>query len=443
MFVDEAQITITAGIGGEGCASFRREKFIPKGGPDGGNGGQGGAVWFQAVENTHTLYDFRSQKNFAAEDGKPGRSGLCTGKNGQELILKVPVGTMIRNKETGEIMADLVRDGQKILLARGGRGGKGNAGFVSSIRQAPNFAELGDRGESYALELELKLVADVAIVGVPSVGKSTFISVVSNAKPKIAAYHFTTLVPNLGVAKVDDTNLVLVDVPGLIEGAADGKGLGHTFLKHIERSKYVIHLIGANAMDPLEDFRVIQAELKKFSPELAAKPFIPVFSQIDLVDDSSQEFLLEMFEAEFGRRPLVISSITGAGVKDLLRQVVRELPKASLKLEKSVVDTNVDSQDDEKNMTDVDLESAEVVEYFPGQKSDPRKIEFILEGEHWIVKNTRLEQMVRMTPHDNEGARERIYDVFKKWHIPVKLVDRGATVDQKIMIEGTEWDIRS
>jgi GTP-binding protein len=237
--------------------------------------------------------------------------------------------------------------------------------------------------------------------------------------------------------------LVLVDVPGLIEGAADGKGLGHTFLKHIERSKYVIHLIGANAMDPLEDFRVIQAELKKFSPELAAKPFIPVFSQIDLVDDSSQEFLLEMFEAEFGRRPLVISSITGAGVKDLLRQVVRELPKASLKLEKSVVDTNVDSQDDEKNMTDVDLESAEVVEYFPGQKSDPRKIEFILEGEHWIVKNTRLEQMVRMTPHDNEGARERIYDVFKKWHIPVKLVDRGATVDQKIMIEGTEWDIRS
>lgn len=436
MFVDEAQITITAGNGGDGCASFRREKFIPKGGPDGGNGGQGGKVWFEAIENTHTLYNFRSQKQFSADEGKAGKGGFCTGKNGQDLILKVPVGTVIRNRETNKIMFDLVKDGQKICLAEGGRGGKGNSGFVSSIRQAPNFAEIGDVGESFELDLELKLVADVAIVGLPSVGKSTLISVVSNAKPKIAAYHFTTLIPNLGVAKIDDTDLVLVDVPGLIAGAAEGKGLGHTFLKHIERSKYVIHLIGANALDPFEDFRVIQRELQNFSPELAAKPFIAVLAQIDLLDDESLKFLQDSFETEVGLRPLAISSVTGKGVKELLRTVVKQLPT-----KKKLVEDESDNID--LSHQEIKQEEDEVVEFFPGQRDDPRKIEFIEDGEHWIVKNKRLEQMVRMTPDDNEGAHERIYDVLKKWHIPVKLIDRGAKLSQRILIGGREWDIRN
>ncbi|MCL4168669.1 UNVERIFIED_CONTAM: hypothetical protein GTU68_008965, partial [Idotea baltica] len=325
MFVDEVKINVCAGSGGNGAVSFRREKYIPKGGPDGGNGGKGGDVVFQAVDNIHTLYDYRSAKDYKADNGKPGEKNNRFGKYAEKLVLKVPVGTVIKDVATGNIVADLKQKGQEIVVAKGGRGGKGNAGFVNSIRQAPNFAEKGDIGESFDLELELKLVADVAIVGYPSVGKSTFISVISNAKPKIAEYHFTTLVPNLGVAKIDDRDMVFVDVPGLIEGASDGKGLGHQFLRHIERARYVLVLLDVNSNTPLKDYEVIRKEMKNFSKSLDQKPFTVAFSKVDVTDGELEGFLQDEFEAEYKIRPHLVSAATHEGLDELLWHIASEV----------------------------------------------------------------------------------------------------------------------
>ena len=423
MFVDEAKISINAGKGGDGCVHFRREKFLPKGGPDGGNGGKGGNVWFETVNNIHTLSDFRHQKQFAAEDGRPGSKQLCTGRSGEDLVIRVPQGTIIREQNTGRVLADLAELGQKVLIAEGGVGGKGNAGFVNSVRQAPNFAEKGDLGQAFALELELKLVADVALVGYPSVGKSTFISVVSNAKPKVAEYHFTTLVPNLGVCEIDERELVFVDVPGLIEGASTGKGLGHQFLRHIERARMVLQLVDINSDTPLKDFEIIRTELETFSPELAAKPFVPVLCKMDLADEEFQHFMVEEFTAKFGIEPWLVSAATHQGIDDLLKHLIHELPEA-VEYEEAVA-------------TD------EAVEYRPGAgNGNDRKVKFTKTEHWWNLENERLQQIARQTDWANTEAQERVYDVLRKWGVTKQLEKAGAEPGDQLRIESQFLEFR-
>ena len=414
-----------AGKGGDGCVSYRREKYIPKGGPDGGDGGRGGDIIFKAIDNAHTLVDYRMQKTFSAENGNSGEKNNRTGRSGEDLILNVPIGTQIRSE--GRIIADLVQKGQEIILARGGIGGKGNAGFVSSIRQAPNFAELGDIGGSLDLEIELKLVADVALVGYPSVGKSTFISVVSNAKPKIADYPFTTLVPNLGVSRVNDREIMFVDIPGLIEGASEGKGLGHQFLRHIERARFVLHLIDANSDTPFADFEKIQTELKKFSQNLADKPWLPVFTKVDTTDEELETFLCDEFEKKFGIRPWLVSAVTHEGVQKLLQEIEKQVPPL----------------DEVAPLTEEEDDPA-FVEFKPGTnvEEDPRRVIIEKQENWWSISNPRIEQIVRQTNMDHDEARERVYDVLKKWNVTDELSRRGAIPGEQIQIGESLFEYR-
>ncbi len=415
MFIDEAKIEFTAGKGGDGAVHFRREKFIPKGGPDGGNGGRGGDVWFETVNNIHTLSDFRNKKEFKAEPGKPGGQKLQTGRSGEDLVIRVPQGTIIREQETGRVLADLTELNQKVKLAQGGIGGKGNAGFVNSVRQAPAFAEKGDIGEHFAVELELKLVADVALVGYPSVGKSTFISVVSNAKPKVAEYHFTTLVPNLGVCQFDERELVFVDVPGLIEGASEGKGLGHQFLRHIERARMVLQLVDVNSDTPLKDFEIIRKELESFSPELAAKPFVPVLCKIDTVDEALQNFVAQEFEAKFEVKPFLISAATHTGMDTLLKHLVHEIPE-------------------ERTYEIAEEDQNKAVEFRPGEHDDSRHVKIEKKENWWGLTNTRLLQIGRQTDWENAEGQERVYDVLRKWGIVKELEKMGAEPGDQLRI---------
>lgn len=432
MFVDEVAIRVHAGKGGNGCVSFRKEKYIPKGGPDGGNGGRGGNIIFEAVDNVHTLYDFRSHKDYKADDGQPGEKKDRSGKYGKDRVIRVPMGTQVRNQNTQEIIADLTKKNERITIAKGGNGGKGNAGFVSSIRQAPSFAEKGEPGESFELELELKLVADVAIVGYPSVGKSTFISVVSNAKPKIAEYHFTTLVPNLGVAKVNDRELVFVDVPGLIEGASEGKGLGHQFLRHIERAHHVLFLIDVNSNTPVQDLEILQKELKSFSPTLAKKNHTLAFSKVDVTDKELEEFLQKEFTSKGYQKPHLISAATHEGMKELLWDIEKAIP-VNESVQEMMYEYSQESDEDEE------------VIFLPGEASkagNPRKVEFI-KSNNWIeLKNDRLEQMVNKTPEDNEEARHRIYDVLRKWGVPRQLEREGLQMGELIKICDQFWEFK-
>ena len=290
MFVDIAKIKIKAGDGGDGAVSFRREKYVASGGPDGGDGGTGGSVYFQADDNLSTLADFRYKRKYNAPNGENGRGKRCAGRKGEDLIVRVPRGTLVKEAETGRILAD-ISDDEPQLVARGGRGGWGNSHFATPTRQTPRFAKPGTPGESFEVQLELKLLADVGLVGYPSVGKSTLISVVSEAKPAIAEYHFTTLTPVLGVVRLgENSSFVMADIPGLIEGAGEGIGLGHQFLRHVERCRLLVHIVdvsGSEGRDPLEDLAVIHRELEAFSPELAARPMIVAGNKCDLTDDET------------------------------------------------------------------------------------------------------------------------------------------------------------
>lgn len=285
MFVDEVVIHVRAGKGGDGIVHFRREKYVPRGGPDGGDGGRGGDVVLEVDNHVNTLMDYRHRKSFRAEDGKRGGGNNQTGASGENLVLKVPPGTMVYDEESGELLADLTPENRSTVICRGGRGGRGNARFKNSRNKTPRIAEKGEPPEEKTIRLELKLIADIGIVGVPNAGKSTLLSVVSNAKPKIAAYPFTTLAPNLGVVELDpDNRLVLADIPGLIEGAHQGDGLGHEFLKHIQRTKVLIHLLNGISPEPILDFAQINSELALFDPDLAEKPQIVVLNKMDLPD---------------------------------------------------------------------------------------------------------------------------------------------------------------
>ncbi|MCG8344757.1 MAG: GTPase ObgE [Chlorobiales bacterium] len=312
-FVDAAKIYVKAGNGGNGCMSFRREKFVPKGGPDGGDGGRGGHVYLKANGQLSTLLDFRYRKRYEAQRGAHGQGAKKNGKMGKDVVIPVPCGTVVRNAENGELLADLTQDGEEFLVARGGRGGKGNPHFASATHQAPRYAEPGGKGEGLEIELELKLIADVGLVGFPNAGKSTLISVISAAKPKIADYPFTTLVPNLGIVQYRNYNsFVMADIPGIIEGAAEGKGLGLQFLKHIERTKVLAVLVSAESDDIGAEYAMLLKEMKKFDLEMLGKPRVLLITKMDIVpeDFSCPEIANEV-------KVLKVSSITGQGLEEL------------------------------------------------------------------------------------------------------------------------------
>ncbi len=329
MFVDKARITVKAGDGGNGAVSFHREKYVASGGPDGGDGGNGGNVVFKADTNISTLIDFKYKKNYLAQPGEPGRSKRCFGKKGEDLVIRVPMGTLVRDANTGRLLADISTD-EPVIIAKGGRGGWGNTHFATPTRQIPKFAKPGLSGEKFDVELELKLLADVGLVGFPNVGKSTFISVISQAKPKIANYHFTTLTPVLGVVRVaDEKSFVVADIPGLIEGASEGIGLGHEFLRHVERCRLIVHIVdvsGCEGRDPKEDFVAINRELKNFNEELSNRPQIVVANKCDLATEEQIQEFKEFIEQQ-GYEFAQMSAATVTGTQNIVNIMAKELDK--------------------------------------------------------------------------------------------------------------------
>ena len=328
MFVDIAKIKVKSGDGGNGCVGFHREKYISHGGPDGGDGGKGGDIVLLADPDMRTLLDFRYRRSYEAERGQNGSGGLCTGKNGADLVIKVPPGTQVKLPDTGEVVADLFQPGDRVVLLKGGHGGRGNARFATPTRQAPNFAQPGVKTREYEIVLEMKAIADVGLVGFPNVGKSTLLSVVSAARPKIANYHFTTLQPNLGMVKMDDYSFAMADIPGLIEDAHLGVGLGHDFLRHVERNRMLLHVVdvsGCEGRDPVEDYEAIRHELEAYDPELAARPQIIAANKMDILPDAEENLarLREHVGAEIPVYP--ISAATRRGVQELMRAVAQRL----------------------------------------------------------------------------------------------------------------------
>lgn len=336
-FVDFARIHVKAGDGGAGAVSFRREKFVPKGGPDGGDGGRGGSIVLRANAHLNTLLDFHFKKNYKAERGAHGQGANKTGKSGKDIILQVPVGTLVRDATTGELLGDLIADGQEVVVARGGLGGRGNAAFATATNQAPREYEVGEPGEEREIELELKLLADVGLVGFPNAGKSTLISVISAAKPKIADYPFTTLAPNLGIVRVDEgASFVVADLPGLIEGAHAGKGLGVQFLRHIERTKVLVVLLDATREDIVADFRTLQREMKLFNKALLEKPYIIAVTKTDLLDDAALRKLrrVQFPSSRNGHTPPIhlISSVARKGLRELVQEMWRFVSPLKIEL---------------------------------------------------------------------------------------------------------------
>lgn len=356
MFTDYTKIIIKSGDGGNGAATFRREKYVASGGPDGGDGGNGGNVYFQVDKDKNTLIDFRYNKKFKAKNGENGSGSHCNGKYGEDLYIKVPIGTVIKDAETGKVIADLSEPNQKELILKGGRGGRGNSHFATSTRQAPRFSEDGEKGEEKELILELKLLADVGLLGFPNVGKSTFLSIVTDAKPKIANYHFTTIEPNLGVVKTKDGNgFVIADIPGIIEGASEGVGLGIQFLRHVERTRLLLHFLdvsGQEGRNPVEDFYAINKELKKYSEKLSTRKQIIVANKIDVMQDDALLKEVEKLAKKEKLEIFKISAVTKEGVEELIDYVaktLKTLPKEDLiDIEDKIVYTLEDKKDEWK-----------------------------------------------------------------------------------------------
>ena len=386
MFTDYVKILVKSGKGGDGAITFRREKYVAAGGPDGGDGGNGGSVYFQVDPDTNTLLDFRFKKKFKAEDGSNGSGNHCYGKSGEDLYIKVPRGTIIKDAETGKVVADLSEPNQVELILPGGRGGKGNSHFATATRQAPHFAQDGEKGIEKEFILELKLLADVGLLGFPNVGKSTFLSVVTSAKPKIADYHFTTIIPNLGVVKTEyGDSFVIADIPGIIEGASKGIGLGIQFLRHVERTRLLLHVIDVSETEgrsPKEDFYIINKELKEYSEKLSKRKQIIVANKIDAVQDESRVKELEEVAKKENMELYKISAATGQGVSELMRrisEVLKELPKEEL------------------------VEAEEKVVYT--LQEDDKGFEIIKEDDDvYVVTGAKVERLIgRVNMSDNES----------------------------------------
>ena len=426
MFIDIAKVAVQAGKGGDGAVSFRHEIYVDKGGPDGGDGGRGGDVIFLASEQLNTLLKFRYQPRLIASDGVNGGKRKMAGRSGEDLVVKVPVGTVV--KRDGVVIADLVSPEQKVVVAKGGDGGFGNAHFKSSTRQTPRMAELGEPGESFEAELELKLLADVGLIGFPNTGKSTFLSVVSNARPEIANYEFTTLTPNLGVADVDDGSILIADIPGLIEGASEGRGLGDQFLCHVERTAVLLHMIDAYSDDPAEKYLAIRRELEKYSKDLTKRPEIVALTKCEGLDDeiiAMQATALQNVTG--GAQVVAISSQTHHNIKELLRLLRREVEDYRQR-EAKVVETSGDdvpvislgegeSTDDwsVERLDDVENEDGEVVRVFK-------------------VTGKKIEKFARRTNFDQFEAVNRLRDIMKRLGISHELMRRGAEGDSYVVI---------
>ena len=433
MFCDITQIEVSAGRGGGGCISLLREKFNAKGGPDGGDGGKGGSLYMKANRNLNSLIELHTRKKFTAENGQPGSGSQLHGRDGEDITLEVPVGTIVKDSETGEVLADFSYHEELVEVVKGGRGGYGNEHFKTSIRQTPRFAELGEPGEHKNLDLELQLVADIGIIGLPSAGKSTLISVISAAKPKVAAYHFTTLIPNLGVVKMNDNrSFVACDIPGLIEGASEGKGLGDKFLRHITRSRILVHLVDISLQNPIQDYKTIRNELKKYSPELADKPEIVLFSKTDILGDDPEllEIITNDFQKETGITPLPLSSFDRSGLDALLEKVWENILAEKKKTE-----------EEERKIE----ESRTVFQPHLEKKTNPKvwKIEpEIQKGdafgtprrEGYRITGKRFEQIVIMTDFTNKDAMMRVRDVMHKLGIQKELLRLGAKTGTHLFV---------
>jgi len=425
MFVDTAKVFIQAGKGGNGNVSFRREIYVDKGGPDGGNGGKGGDVIFEASENVNTLIDFRYKPELKAEAGQSGAGQKKQGRSGQDCIVKVPMGTLVRRD--GEIIADLTENGQRIVIAKGGDGGFGNAHFKSSVRQTPRMAELGEMGDTFEAELELKLLADVGLVGFPNAGKSTFLSVVSNARPEIADYAFTTLTPNLGVADIDDGSLLIADIPGLIEGASEGKGLGDAFLRHVERTAVLLHMIDAYTDDIAAAYTTIRKELLQYSPELATRPEVVALTKSEGLDDEMIQMQVEAVRAVAGKKAEVfaISSSAHKGITEVLRAL-----RVKVQTARSI----------EKEMDEID-DDAVVISLTDKQVSDAWVVSKDEETGHFVVTGDKVEKFARRTNFDNYEGVNRLRDILKKLGVNHELSRAGAVGDSIVEIAGHEFTL--
>ena len=425
MFVDTATVTITAGKGGDGAVSFRHEIYVDKGGPDGGDGGKGGDVIFEATNNLNTLLDFRYKPELKAKPGGAGSKRNKHGKNGEDVTIKVPVGTLV--KRDGVVIADLTMAGQAVVVAHGGDGGFGNAHFKSSVRQTPRMAELGEMGESFEADLELKLLADVGLVGFPNAGKSTFLSVVSNARPEIADYAFTTLTPNLGVAEIDDGSLLIADIPGLIEGASTGKGLGDAFLRHVERTAVLLHLIDAYTDDIAKAYETIRLELASYSPELLERPEVIALTKCEGLDDDMIEMQAAAVREVAGNAPVfAVSSQAHKGLKEVLRALRKEVDQ----MRTEVTEANEGEEDPELPI--ITLSSDAVKASWTVEKDE--------EGMY-IVRGDKIEKFARRTNFEQFEAVNRLRDIMKKMGIMHELVRQGADGESIIRIGEHEFTL--
>ena len=422
MFADRARIIIKSGKGGDGHVSFRREKFVPNGGPDGGDGGKGGDIIFEVDEGLNTLTDYRHRRKFAAQAGEEGGKKNCHGKNGADLILKVPEGTVIKDAESGKVIADMSGDNKRQIILTGGRGGLGNQHYATSTMQAPKYAQPGGESIEIEVQLELKVIADVGLVGFPNVGKSTFLSRVTNAKPKIANYHFTTLNPNLGVVDLDGNGFVIADIPGLIEGASEGIGLGHEFLRHIERTKVIIHMVDGASVegrDPLEDIKAINKELEAYDPAILEKPQVIAANKMDVCMEGSEE-ILEKLRKEFepkGIEVFSISAVSGQGVKELLYHV-QELLKTC-----------------PEEVTVYEPEFDPALRFF---SEEPFTVEVNEEGEY-VVEGPRIEKM-GYTNIDSEKGFLFFQRFLKEQGILKQLEELGIEEGDTVRMYGLMFD---
>lgn len=420
MFVDTAKVFIQAGKGGDGAVSFRHEIYVDKGGPDGGDGGKGGDVIFQATNNLNTLLDFRYKPELKAANGNNGFKAKRTGRSGADFVVNVPVGTVVRRD--GRVIADLTAHDQQVIIARGGDGGFGNAHFKSSVRQTPRIAELGEQGDTFEAELELKLLADVGLVGFPNAGKSTFLSVVSNARPEIADYAFTTLTPNLGVADIDDGSLLIADIPGLIEGASEGKGLGDAFLRHVERTSVLLHLIDAYSSDIAKDYTTIREELEKYSPELVKRPEIIALTKTEGLDEeiiamqTSEVRQVAGADAEL----FAISSSAHKGLKDVLRALRQKVQQLQHEAAEQAED------DDALPVISLTTEQKHLAWQVAKQEDE--------EGVVFVVTGHKIEKFARRTNLDNFEGLNRLRDIMKKMGITHELRRQGAEGESMIRI---------
>lgn len=421
-FIDRSKISVRAGKGGDGKSSFRHEKFVPKGGPDGGDGGKGGDIVLEVNENVNTLLNFRFNRKYTAGDGGSGDVKKQFGRGAADCVIKVPQGTLVKDADTGEILADLTELGQRAIVAKGGRGGRGNAKFKSASRRAPTFAEYGEPGESRELLLELKLLADVGLVGYPSVGKSSLIAAVSSARPEIADYHFTTLVPVLGVVSLGyEKSFVMADIPGLIEGAADGVGLGHDFLRHIERTKLILHIVDAAAVDgrnPVDDFHKINVELKRYSEKLAKRPQILVANKIDLPQAKENLSALEKLAEQEGIKFFAISAATHDNLDALINYVGNCLEELV---------PEVEPVTDAVKVFDVDKEDDPVII----ERND---------AAEFIVRNKNLEKIVAMTNFDNAEGLRRFQFIWRMKNLDDLLKSRGIKEGTVVHIGDIEFE---